>query len=78
MAHQLSVYVACLAFAVTFLATCALGGGLNAALMRGAIATAAALLVGRLVLTTVLEAIFTAMARDRAEEQEVEKTGGDA
>lgn len=80
VAHLLSVHVACLAFAVTFLATCALGGGLGAALTRGAIATGAALLVGRLLLTTTLEAILSAIARDRAaaEKAAAERSGGDA
>jgi len=63
---MLSVYLTCLAFAVTFLATNLLGGGLSAGLLRGAAAAAATLVVSRLLLRATIDVVLGAMARDRA------------
>lgn len=72
LARLLSTYLACLAFAVTFLATNLLGGGLGAALQRGVLAAAVALVVARLLAVAVLDLVFSAMARDRAARQRAE------
>jgi hypothetical protein len=66
LARLLSVYAASLAFAVTFLATNLLGGGLGAALQRGVLAGAATLFLAGLLARAVLDVVLTAMARDRA------------
>jgi ABC-type proline/glycine betaine transport system permease subunit len=69
-----------LAFAVTFLATNVLGGGLGAGLQRGVLAAAGTLLLGRLLLTAALDVVLAAMARDRAQNAPPapNKTGGSA
>ncbi|MEZ5967257.1 MAG: hypothetical protein R3F56_25700 [Planctomycetota bacterium] len=63
---MLSVYLGCLAFAVTFLATNLLGGGLGAGLSRGVAAAGVTLLVARLLAGTTVDVVLGAMARDRA------------
>lgn len=76
LAQSLSAYLACLAFAVTFLATNALGGGLGAGLQRGVVAAAATLLVARFLVGAVLDVVLNAMARDRLQNTPPDSTAG--
>jgi hypothetical protein len=76
LAQLLSTYLVCFAFAVTFLATNLLGGGLGAALQRGVIAAAVTFIVGRVLVRAVLGVILDAMARHHAVGDGRPRTGG--
>lgn len=67
LARLAAAYLACLAFAITYLLTTVFGGGGLTAAFRGGVVAAIALIAGRAVIGPVISSILDAMARDQAE-----------
>ncbi len=68
-----TAYLACLAFAVTFLITVATRGSSGTAVIRGAIVAFATFMLAPLLLRTVITTVLDAMARDRAKPEPAEE-----
>ena len=67
-----TAYLACLAFAVTFLITAATRGNSGTAVIRGAIVALATFMLAPLLLRTVMSTVLDAMARDQAKPEPTE------
>jgi uncharacterized membrane protein YhiD involved in acid resistance len=66
LTRRATAHLAGLAFAVTYLAATALGGGPGTALLRGSLVAAVALVAGQLLCRPVVDAVLDAAARDEA------------
>ncbi|MCA8957019.1 MAG: hypothetical protein KDC87_13155 [Planctomycetes bacterium] len=66
MTRVAAAYVACLAFAVSYLLTTWFGGSGLTAVFRGGVVALVTLFLGRLVIGPAISAILDAMARDSA------------
>ena len=80
--HELTrlatAYVTSIAFGLTFLVASAVGVDGGTALLRAVCAGAAALVLGHLLATPVVDAVLTAMARDEAKRTAALKQEDDA
>ena len=66
LVRMASAYLVCAAFGLTFLFSTLAGAQGTTALVRGVVVAGIALIVSRLLLKPVVDAVLTAMARDRA------------
>ena len=72
LSRQATAWLACFAFALTFLVASLAGASGLTALTRGVIVTAAVLVCGRTLVRPVVDTVLNAMARDQAKEPEPE------
>jgi hypothetical protein len=66
LARAAAVYIACVAFALTYLLTCAFGADGLSALFRAGVVAAIALVLGRGLVGPALSCVLVAMARDQS------------
>ena len=69
LARSAGAYLACVAFAISFLVATFTGGSLATALMRSSLVAVVTLFVARLLMRMALSTILDAIARDQAAEQ---------
>ena len=72
MTRAVAAYLACVTFALAFLITSLTGGSILTALLRGVMVAAATWFAGQLLMRPMLSAILDAMARDRAQQGDLE------